>query len=159
MAGTAAMTFRSIIATILFLASFLVFIRCSIYIEKNKKSQFSGIKKADVIISNASEASTAAVNELLKNGKVVAMIDDKDSEFYGDFICNYNDYLTVADKYTLSATGITCYADNYPSAKVITKAGEVIDLPLQCKGLTDDEKLILKEGCLMNYYAAGYGKA
>ena len=44
-------------------------------------------------------------------------------------------------------------------AKVITKAGEVIDLPLQCKGLTDDEKLILKEGCLMNYYAAGYGKA
>ena len=44
-------------------------------------------------------------------------------------------------------------------AKVITKAGEIIDLPLQCKGLTDDEKLILKEGCLMNYYAAGYGKA
>lgn len=37
MAGTAAMTFRSIIATILFLTSFLVFIRCSIYIEKNKK--------------------------------------------------------------------------------------------------------------------------
>lgn len=37
MAGTATMTFRSIIATILFLASFLVFIRCSIYIEKNKK--------------------------------------------------------------------------------------------------------------------------
>ena len=23
----------------------------------------------------------------------------------------------------------------------------------------DEEKLILKEGCLMNYYAAGYGKA
>ena len=45
------------------------------------------------------------------------------------------------------------------AAKVITKAGDVIDLPLQCKGLTDDEKLILKEGCLMNYYAAGYGKA
>ena len=98
---------------------------CLKYIDKNKKSQFSGIKKADVIISNASEASTAAVNELLKNGKVVAMIDDKDSEFYGDFICNYNDYLTVADKYTLSATGITCYADNYPSAKVITKAPTV----------------------------------
>ena len=44
-------------------------------------------------------------------------------------------------------------------AKVITKDGKVADLPLQCKGLTDDEKLILKEGCLMNYYAAGYGKA
>ncbi|MCI5615590.1 MAG: hydratase [Clostridia bacterium] len=45
------------------------------------------------------------------------------------------------------------------NAKVITKDGKVADLPLQCKGLTDDEKLILKEGCLMNYYAAGYGKA
>ncbi len=45
------------------------------------------------------------------------------------------------------------------AAKVITKDGKVADLPLQCKGLTDDEKLILKEGCLMNYYAAGYGKA
>ena len=45
------------------------------------------------------------------------------------------------------------------AAKVITKDGKVADLSLQCKGLTDDEKLILKEGCLMNYYAAGYGKA
>ncbi|MBQ7492519.1 MAG: hydratase [Clostridia bacterium] len=45
------------------------------------------------------------------------------------------------------------------AAKVITKDGQVHDLPLQCKGLTEDEKLILKEGCLMNYYAAGYGKA
>ena len=45
------------------------------------------------------------------------------------------------------------------AAKVITKDGKVADLSLQGKGLTDDEKLILKEGCLMNYYAAGYGKA
>ena len=45
------------------------------------------------------------------------------------------------------------------AAKVITKDGKVADLSLQCKGLTDEEKLILKEGCLMNYYAAGYGKA
>ncbi|MBR5390381.1 MAG: hydratase [Clostridia bacterium] len=45
------------------------------------------------------------------------------------------------------------------NAKVITKDGQIHDLPLQCKGLTEDEKLILKEGCLMNYYAAGYGKA
>lgn len=44
-------------------------------------------------------------------------------------------------------------------AKVIRKDGSVHDLKLECKGLTDDEKLILKEGCLMNYYAAGYGKA
>ena len=45
------------------------------------------------------------------------------------------------------------------AAKVITKDGQVKELPLQCKGLTADEKLIVTEGCLMNYYAAGYGKA
>ncbi|MCQ2566034.1 MAG: hydratase [Clostridia bacterium] len=44
-------------------------------------------------------------------------------------------------------------------AKVIRKDGTVADLKLECKGLTDDEKLIVTEGCLMNYYAAGYGKA
>ncbi|MBR4065809.1 MAG: hypothetical protein IKJ97_03555 [Bacteroidaceae bacterium] len=37
MAGTATMIFKSDIATILFILSFIVFIRCSIYIEKNKK--------------------------------------------------------------------------------------------------------------------------
>ena len=43
------------------------------------------------------------------------------------------------------------------SAKVVTKDG-VEDLTLVCRGLTDNDKLILQEGCLMNYYAAGYGK-
>ncbi len=43
------------------------------------------------------------------------------------------------------------------AAKVITKNG-VKDLTLLCKGLTDNDRLILREGCLMNYYAAGYGK-
>ena len=42
-------------------------------------------------------------------------------------------------------------------AKVITKDG-VETLTLHCKGLTEQERLILQEGCLMNYYAAGYGK-
>jgi aconitate hydratase len=41
-------------------------------------------------------------------------------------------------------------------AKVITE-GKVQTLTLNCKGLTNEEKLILTEGCLMNYYAAGYG--
>ena len=31
------------------------------------------------------------------------------------------------------------------------------DMTLYCRGLTADERLILTEGCLMNYYAAGYG--
>ncbi len=43
------------------------------------------------------------------------------------------------------------------AAKVITKDG-VKELQLLCKGLTDNDRLILQEGCLMNYYAAGYGK-
>ena len=38
-------------------------------------------------------------------------------------------------------------------AKVITKNGDR-DIMLHVKGLTDDEKTILLEGCLMNYYAA-----
>lgn len=42
-------------------------------------------------------------------------------------------------------------------AKVIAKDG-VRDITLYCKGLSADEKLILTEGCLMNFYAAGYGK-
>jgi len=43
-------------------------------------------------------------------------------------------------------------------AKVIRKDGTVCDLALKCAGLTADERLILQEGCLINYYAAGYGK-
>ena len=45
------------------------------------------------------------------------------------------------------------------TAQVITASGEVKDIQLKCAGLTPDERLILQEGCLMNYYAAGYGKA
>ena len=43
------------------------------------------------------------------------------------------------------------------SGKVVAEDG-IHDIVLHCKGLSDDEKLILTEGCLMNYYAAGYGK-
>jgi aconitate hydratase len=38
-------------------------------------------------------------------------------------------------------------------AKVITESG-VSDITLYCKGLTKKERLILTEGCLMNYYAS-----
>ncbi|MCR4805659.1 MAG: hydratase [Clostridia bacterium] len=38
-------------------------------------------------------------------------------------------------------------------AKVITKTG-VDDIMLHIKGLTEDEKTIIMEGCLMNFYAA-----
>ena len=41
-------------------------------------------------------------------------------------------------------------------ATLVSTAGER-KLKLYCRGLSDEEKRILTEGCLMNYYAAGYG--
>ena len=38
-------------------------------------------------------------------------------------------------------------------AKVVRKDGSVSDLMLYVKGLTEDEKQIILDGCLMNYYA------
>jgi aconitate hydratase len=38
------------------------------------------------------------------------------------------------------------------AAKVITASGEVKDITLYVKGLTDDEREIILDGCLMNYY-------
>ena len=38
-------------------------------------------------------------------------------------------------------------------AKVIRQSGSVHDLLLHIRGLTTDEKEILLDGCLMNYYA------
>ncbi|MCF0229864.1 MAG: hydratase, partial [Parasporobacterium sp.] len=42
-------------------------------------------------------------------------------------------------------------------ARVLSADGTITPLKLYCKGLSDDEKKIVTEGCLMNYYAAGYG--
>ena len=42
--------------------------------------------------------------------------------------------------------------------KVLRADGSVFPITLTVKGLTEDEKTIILEGCLMNYYAAGYGK-
>ena len=87
---------------------------------KGQTSYFAGEKDKDVIISNASEDSTAAVNELLKAGKTVGMVTSGDC--MGDFICSYTDYQTVAGKYLLSATGVD---KTSVKAKIITKSPTV----------------------------------
>ena len=52
-------------------------------------------------------------------------------------------------------SGILAGQEVFP-AKLVSDTG-VRDMTLYCRGLSDDERLILTEGCLMNYYAAGYG--
>ena len=95
---------------------------CKLYVAANKGTYFTGKHGADVVISNASENSTAAVNALLQAGKTVGMVTDAQSGFYGDFICSYADFLTVADKFTVSATGISQKDAGYPAATTISKA-------------------------------------
>ena len=48
--------------------------------------------------------------------------------------------------------------DEVIRAKVIT-GDSVCDIALECRGLSEDERIILSEGCLMNYYATGFGKS
>ncbi len=72
---------------------------------------------------------------------------DQDSVFdYAE-----GDYVFVPGVREKIAAGV----EDFP-AKVITKDG-VKDILLHVKGLTENEKTIILEGCLMNYYAAGHG--
>ena len=96
---------------------------CLSYIANKLGSYFTGKADGYVIISNASEDSTAAVNALLKAGKSVGMVTDSESDFYGDFVCSYADWQAVSSKYVLSGTGLA--EADVPAAKLITKAPTV----------------------------------
>jgi len=78
------------------------------------------------------------------NWGIVPFTIDKDTQF------NYSagDYVFVPGLRSAIVSG----REEIP-AKVITGNG-VTDIKLYVKGLSDEEKAILKEGCLMNYYAA-----
>ena len=69
-----------------------------------------------------------------------------------DFPGEVGDYVYVPGLRAGIAAGQEEFA-----AKLITWR-TVSDLTLLCRGLTENERKILTEGCLMNYYAAGYGK-
>ena len=74
------------------------------FLQENAVSQFAGEEGFDVIISNASESSTAAVNTLLSSGKKVGMITE--GEYKGDFICSYEDWQSVSADHILTGTGV-----------------------------------------------------
>ncbi|MBR0481918.1 MAG: hydratase [Firmicutes bacterium] len=52
--------------------------------------------------------------------------------------------------------GILAGKEEY-EGKIFSK-GKERNIRLYCRDLSSEERLILTEGCLMNYYAAGYGK-
>ena len=90
------------------------------FLQENAVSQFIGEEGGDVIISNASESSTAAVNALLGAGKQVAMITE--GEYKGDFICSYEDWQSVSADHILTGTGVK---DPDLTAYVIEKTPKV----------------------------------
>ena len=74
------------------------------FLQEHAVSRFTGEAGGDVVISNASESSTAAVNTLLRSGKQVGMITE--GEYKGDFICSYEDWQAVSADHILTGTGV-----------------------------------------------------
>lgn len=70
-----------------------------------------------------------------------------------EFPCEDGDWVYIPGVKAAIAQGV-----EEMTARVVRADGSVHELALRCAGLTADERLILQEGCLMNYYAAGYGK-
>ena len=71
----------------------------------------------------------------------------------GDFPWKDGDWVYIPGVRAAIARG----AEDF-TARVIAADGTVRELSLRCAGLTESERQILQEGCLMNYYAAGYGR-
>lgn len=85
---------------------------------KGVKASFSGVTGAKVIIVNASEDSTAAVNSLLQNGKSVSVITE--GEYKGSFLCDYSTWKSIDPEYIITGIGIA--NSKTPASARLTKA-------------------------------------
>jgi aconitate hydratase len=90
------------------------------------------------------EYATKRYRSNLINWGIVPFTLDKNAEFKGEA----GDFVYVEGIRAAIAQG----KEEIP-AKLISN-GKATDITLYVKGLTEDEKTILLEGCLMNYYAA-----
>ncbi|HJA62907.1 MAG TPA: S-layer homology domain-containing protein, partial [Candidatus Intestinimonas stercoravium] len=88
---------------------------CSVADDWTVSSAFSGTTGGQVVLTNASEDSTAAVNALLQAGKDVALITE--GAYKGSFLVSYADWQSVAGDYLITGIGV----DDVPAARVITK--------------------------------------
>lgn len=79
------------------------------------------------------------------NWGIVPFTMDEGTEFDG----NAGDWVYISG----IRSGILAGKEEF-EAKIISKDGSVKAIKLYCKGLSDEEKIILTEGCLINYYAA-----
>jgi aconitate hydratase len=79
------------------------------------------------------------------NWGILPFTIDKDTKF--DY--SEGDYVYVPDIRSKIANGV----EEFP-AKVVKADGTIDDITLYVKGLTPDEKEIILDGCLINYYAS-----
>ncbi len=118
--------------------------------EWNVQSHFTGIEGEKVILANASEDSTAAVNDLLRDKKTVGVILEGENK--GSFLCDYADWQTVSAKYLISGEGVAL-ADAPLSAQ-LEKAPVVY---ISGKS-PEDDKGFVKTGLLSWSYGYNYDR-
>ena len=92
---------------------------CSVSDDWTAASAFSGVEGDLVVLKNASEDSTAAVNDLLRAGKSVALFTS--GEYAGSYLIAYDDWQDVSEDYLLTGVGISSVQDAV-SVQTLTKA-------------------------------------
>ena len=89
---------------------------CAVSETWDVSSAFSGVEGEHVVLMNASEASTAAVNDLLRAGKPVSLITE--GQYEGSYLISYADWQDVSEEYLLTGVGV----EDAPAAAEIPKA-------------------------------------